>query len=296
MLKEFVGKKIGMTQVFNEAGGLEPVTIIEAGPCSVVQIKTEEKDGYAAVQLGYGRLKHTNKPMSGHLAGIENGKHLREVSVEDITEFEIGQEILVDTFEVGEKVTVTGRSKGRGFAGTVKRHGFGGGPKTHGQSDRHRAPGSIGAGTTPGKVYKGQKMAGHMGDRQITIKNLEVILIDVERNLIAIKGGVPGARNSMVTIKRTGLKGDTKAIYLQDQILEEIEEVIEEVVAEETTEEVVAEETTEEAVAEETTEEAVAEETTEEAVAEETTEEAVAEETTEEAVAEETTEEDKKDE
>jgi large subunit ribosomal protein L3 len=278
MLKEFVGKKIGMTQVFNETGGLEPVTIIEAGPCSVVQIKTEETDGYQAVQLGYGKLKNRNKPMSGHLGGIENGRHLQEVDVEDITAFEIGQEILVDTFEVGEKVTVTGRSKGRGFAGTVKRHGFGGGPKTHGQSDRHRAPGSIGAGTTPGKVYKGQKMAGHMGDRQITIKNLEIILIDVERNLIAIKGGVPGARNSMVTIKRTGLRGDTKAIFATEELLEEIEEVV----AEETTEEVVAEETTEEAVAEETTEEAVAEETTEEAVAEETTEEAVAEETTEE--------------
>ena len=233
MLKEFVGKKIGMTQVFNETGGLEPVTIIEAGPCSVVQIKTEETDGYQAVQLGYGKLKNRNKPMSGHLGGIENGRHLQEVDVEDITAFEIGQEILVDTFEVGEKVTVTGRSKGRGFAGTVKRHGFGGGPKTHGQSDRHRAPGSIGAGTTPGKVYKGQKMAGHMGDRQITIKNLEIILIDVERNLIAIKGGVPGARNSMVTIKRTGLRGDTKAIFATEELIEEIEEVV----AEETTEE-----------------------------------------------------------
>ena len=268
MLKEFMGKKIGMTQVFNELGGLEPVTIIEAGPCSVVQIKTEEKDGYEAVQIGYGRLKNRNKPMSGHLAGIENGKHLQEVDVDDITAYEVGQEILVDTFQVGEKVTVTGRSKGRGFAGTVKRHGFGGGPKTHGQSDRHRAPGSIGAGTTPGKVYKGQKMAGHMGDRQITIKNLEIILIDVDRNLIAIKGGVPGARNSMVTIKRTGLHGDTKAIYISDETLEDILEA-----PVETTEEVVTEDTTEEAVAEEATEEAVAEEATEEVVAEETTEE-----------------------
>ena len=192
--------------------------------------------------------------MSGHLAGIENGKHLQEVDVDDITAYEVGQEILVDTFQVGEKVTVTGRSKGRGFAGTVKRHGFGGGPKTHGQSDRHRAPGSIGAGTTPGKVYKGQKMAGHMGDRQITIKNLEIILIDVDRNLIAIKGGVPGARNSMVTIKRTGLHGDTKAIYISDETLEDILEAPVEAPVE-ATEEVVAEETTEEAVAEETTEE-----------------------------------------
>jgi large subunit ribosomal protein L3 len=287
MLKEFLGKKIGMTQVFSEAGGLEPVTIIEAGPCSIVQVKTGEKHGYEAIQLGYGKLKHANKPMAGHLGSSLHGRHLREVEVEGIGEYEVGQEVLVDMFAVGEKVTITGTSKGKGFAGTVKRWGFHGGPKTHGQSDRHRAPGSIGAGTTPGKVYKGQKMSGHMGNRQITVKNLEILLIDAERNLIAVKGGIPGARNSMVTIKRTGLYGDTKTL-LGQELEDAIEAVVEETteaVAEETTEAVV-EETTE-AVVEETTE-AVAEETTE-AVVEETTE-AVTEETIE-AVAEETTEE-----
>jgi large subunit ribosomal protein L3 len=191
-----------MSQVFREDGRVVPVTVIEAGPCVVTQVKTEEKDGYQAVQLGFGEVKRLNKPLAGHLKGSQPRRHLREVQADDVSEFEVGQSIGVDIFEPGERVDVIGRSKGRGFAGVMKRHGFHGGPRTHGQSDRARAPGSIGGGTTPGKVFKGLKMAGHMGNQRITVKGLEVISVDTDRNLLFLKGGVPGAPNGLLQIRR----------------------------------------------------------------------------------------------
>ncbi len=204
MLKAFLGKKIGMTQVFNDAGQVVPVTIIEAGPCAVTQIRTADRDGYESVQLGFGRVRKPNKPEAGHLRGSQIGRRLQEVQADSVGEFEVGQTVSVDIFEPGEIVDVIGKSKGRGFAGTMKRHGFAGGPRTHGQSDRQRAPGSIGGGTTPGRVFKGLKMAGHMGNRRVTTKGLEVVRVDAERNLLMVKGGVPGAPNSPVTIRKTG--------------------------------------------------------------------------------------------
>jgi len=204
MLQGFLGKKIGMTQIFREDGRVVPVTVIQAGPCVVTQVKTKETDGYEAVQLGFGDVKRRNKPESGHLKNSRLSQYLREVATDDTSEFEVGQAIGVDIFESGEKVDVIGTSKGRGFAGVMKRWNFGGGPRTHGQSDRARAPGSIGGGTTPGKVYKGLKMGGHMGNRRITVKGLEIIEIDAERNLLLVKGGIPGATNSLVQIRRAG--------------------------------------------------------------------------------------------
>ena len=204
MLQGFLGKKIGMTQIFREDGRVVPVTVIQAGPCVVTQVKTKETDGYEAVQLGFGDVKRRNKPESGHLKNSRLSRHLREVATDDTSEFKVGQTIGVDIFEAGEKVDVIGTSKGRGFAGVMKRWNFGGGPRTHGQSDRARAPGSIGGGTTPGKVYKGLKMGGHMGNRRITVKGLEIIEIDTERNLLLVKGGIPGATNSLVQIRRAG--------------------------------------------------------------------------------------------
>ena len=204
MLQGYLGKKIGMTQIFREDGRVVPVTVIEAGPCVVTQVKTMETDGYEAVQLGFGEVKRRNKPLSGHLKDSRLSRFLREVTADDTSEFEVGQTIGVDIFQPGEIVDVIGRSKGRGFAGVMKRWGFGGGPRTHGQSDRARAPGSIGGGTTPGKVYKGLKMGGHMGNRRITVKGLEIVEVDTERNLLLIKGGIPGAPNGLVQIRRTG--------------------------------------------------------------------------------------------
>ena len=204
MLQGFLGKKIGMTQIFREDGIVVPVTVVEAGPCVVTQVKTKETDGYDAVQLGFGEVKRRNKPLSGHLKNSRLSRYLREVFADDTSEFEVGQTLAVDIFEAGEKVDVIGTSKGRGFAGVMKRWNFKGGPRTHGQSDRMRAPGSIGGGTTPGRVYKGLKMGGHMGNRRITVKGLEIIEIDTERNLLMIKGGIPGATNSLVQIRRAG--------------------------------------------------------------------------------------------
>ena len=204
MLQGFLGTKIGMTQIFREDGKVVPVTVIQAGPCVVTQVKTMETDGYEAVQLGFGDVKRRNKPQAGHLKNSKLSRYLREVTTDDTNEFTVGQSIGVDIFESGEKVDVIGTSKGRGFAGVMKRWNFGGGPRTHGQSDRSRAPGSIGGGTTPGKVYKGMKMGGHMGNRRITVKGLEIIEIDTERNLLMVKGGIPGAPNSLIQIRRFG--------------------------------------------------------------------------------------------
>jgi large subunit ribosomal protein L3 len=204
MIKGMVGRKLGMTQVFDESGVVHPVTVIECGPNIVTQVRTQAKDGYEAIQLGFGVDKRLNKPERGHLkpSGYENLRWLREVKADDVASFEVGQEIKVDTFAVGELVDVTGTSKGRGFQGGVKRHGFRGGPKTHGQSDRHRAPGSIGSSATPGRVFKGMRMAGHMGDERVTVQNLKVLRVDPERNLLLIQGSVPGHNKSLVLIRR----------------------------------------------------------------------------------------------
>ncbi len=204
-MKGILGKKVGMTQIFNEEGNVIPVTLIEAGPCYVTQKKTQEKDGYSAVQLGFEEVsdKRVTKPQSGHLkkSNAPMLKYLREFRVKDHSDLEEGQVIDASVFEVGDLVDVVGTSKGKGFAGVVKRHGFAGGMKTHGQSDRHRAPGSIGAGTTPGHVFKGMRMPGRMGGERVTVSNLEVVIVDAERNLLAVKGAVPGAKKGLLVVK-----------------------------------------------------------------------------------------------
>jgi large subunit ribosomal protein L3 len=198
-----LGRKLGMTTVFSERGEAVPVTVVEAGPNVVTQIRTKERDGYEAVQLGFGQAKRLNRPERGHLKGAENLKHLREFKVDDIGEVEVGQNIGADLFQVGDFVDVTAISKGRGFAGVVRRHGFHGGPKTHGQSDRHRAPGSIGSTTTPGRVLKGLKMAGQMGAKQVTVRGLRVMDVNPDRGVLLLRGGVPGPRTGLVTIQRS---------------------------------------------------------------------------------------------
>jgi large subunit ribosomal protein L3 len=206
-MKGILGKKVGMTQVFDENGEVVPVTVIEAGPCFVTQKKTIEQDGYTAIQLGFKEVKRKRLTQGqwGHLRknNLPPLRHLREIRVNEseLEEYEEGQKISVSIFEPGDKVDVIGTSKGRGFAGVVKRHGFRGGPKTRGQSDRHRAPGSIGQTTTPGRVYKGKRMAGRMGNQQVCVQNLEVVLVDPQRNLLAVKGSVPGARNGLLLIR-----------------------------------------------------------------------------------------------
>jgi large subunit ribosomal protein L3 len=204
MMKGILGKKVGMTQIFDENGTVIPVTLIEAGPCFVTQKKTMEVDGYNAIQLGFGDVpeKRLTQPVNGHLkrAGVSPVKYLREFRVEDPGAYEEGQQIDVSVFNVGDKVDVTGTSKGKGFAGVVKRHGFRGGPKTHGQSDRWRAPGSVGAGSTPGRIFKGVRMAGRMGNQRVTVQNLRIALVDPDKNLLGIRGAVPGAKHGLVII------------------------------------------------------------------------------------------------
>ncbi len=207
MFSGLIGRKIGMTQVFTEDGAVEAVTAIEAGPCTVTQIKSVGKEGYNAVQLGFCEAKRLNSPERGHLGKLGLFKHLREFSVEDTSDIELGHRVDVSLFQPGDLVDVVGTSKGRGFAGTVKRHHFAGGPKTHGQSDRHRAPGSVGAGTDPGRVLKGQRMAGHMGNRRVTVKRIEVVKADPDRNLLLVKGAVPGARNGLLEIRKSRVHG-----------------------------------------------------------------------------------------
>ena len=202
MLTGIIGRKLGMTQVYKENGKAEAVTLIEAGPCKVIQIKNEQQDGYQAVQLGFGRAKRVTKAVQGHSRDMEKPACLREFRLDTTEGINRGDTVDVSMFSPGDKVNVTGISKGRGFAGVVRRHGFGGGPKTHGQSDRLRAPGSIGSGTTPGRVLKGKKMAGHMGVEQVTVRNLEVIKADVERNILMIKGAVPGMTKGVVVVKK----------------------------------------------------------------------------------------------
>ncbi|HYM14604.1 MAG TPA: 50S ribosomal protein L3 [Dehalococcoidia bacterium] len=200
-LEGLIGRKLGMTQVFDDQGVVHAVTVIEAGPVVVTQVKTAAKDGYAAVQVGYGQVKRANKPMRGHLKKLGDFRLLREFRVRGDGEYSVGDKVGVDLFVAGELVDVTSESRGRGFAGGVRRHNFSGGPKTHGQSDRHRAPGSIGSGTTPGRVYKGQRMAGHMGAVQVTSKNLRVIARDDAKGLLLVEGAVPGATNATVRVR-----------------------------------------------------------------------------------------------
>ena len=199
-----LGNKIGMTQIVDELGNLVPVTILRAGPCTVTQIKTAETDGYNAVQLGSAQVssKILNKPQIGHLekVGVPLLRYLHEYKVSDTNELTLGQNLGVDIFEAGNLVDVTGKSIGKGFAGLQKRHNFGRGPMTHG-SKNHRAPGSIGAGTTPGRVYPGKKMAGQLGAKQVTIKKLKVLIVDAENNLIIVKGAVPGKPGNLISIQ-----------------------------------------------------------------------------------------------
>ena len=203
MLKGLIGKKIGMTQIFDEQGVAQPVTIIEAGPCFVTQVRNPEKDGYTAIQLGFGEV-HPKRLTAGELGhlnsnGLAPMRFLREFRSKESVN--VGDKLTVEVFSVGERVDVVGTSKGKGFAGGVKRHHFAGGKKTHGQSDRHRAPGSRGSGTTPGRVYKGARSAGHMGTDRVTVQALKIVMIDAERNLLGIKGAVPGGKGGLVLIK-----------------------------------------------------------------------------------------------
>lgn len=203
MLKGLIGKKIGMTQIFDEQGVAQPVTIIEAGPCFVTQVRNPEKDGYTAVQLGFGEV-HPKRLTGGELGHLNKKdlppmRFLREFRSKESAA--VGDKLTVEVFAVGERVDVIGTSKGKGFAGTVKRHHFAGGQKTHGQSDRHRAPGSRGAGTTPGRVYKGARSAGRMGNERVTVQALKVVLVDTERNLLGVKGAIPGGKGGLVMIK-----------------------------------------------------------------------------------------------
>jgi large subunit ribosomal protein L3 len=206
-MKGILGKKVGMTQVFDESGEVIPVTIIEAGPCFVTQKKTVGQDGYAAIQLGFEEVKpkRLTQPQQGHLRrnNLPPLRHLREIRMSEgeLEDYEEGQKISIGIFEAGEIVDVVGISKGRGFTGVMKRYGFGGGPITRGQSDRQRSPGSIGQGTTPGRVYKGKRMPGRMGNQRISAQGLQVVLVDPQRNLLAVRGSVPGARNGLLLIK-----------------------------------------------------------------------------------------------
>ena len=212
--KAIVGEKVGMTQVWDDQNRAIPVTVVRVSPARVVQVKTPEKEGYSALQVTWGtrRASTVTKPEQGHFekAGVAPGKKLVELRLDDVTGYEVGQEILVDTFEKGEMIDATAVNKGKGFAGGMKRHNFGGQGASHGNHKHHRAPGSIGACSTPGRVFKGQKMAGRMGGGQVTTTNLEVIGVDVERSLVLVKGAVPGPRGGVVVL-RTSVKNPMKA-------------------------------------------------------------------------------------
>jgi large subunit ribosomal protein L3 len=204
MIQGLIGRKLGMTQIFDDSGVVHPVTVIELGPNVVTQVKSSDTDGYEAVQLGFGLDKRLTKPEQGHRkASGYMSRTLREVKADDVSEFEVGQVLKADAFSTGELVDVTGTSKGRGFQGGMKRHGFSGANKTHGQSDRWRAPGSIGSSATPGRVFKGLRMAGHMGVDRVTVQNLKVLRVDTDRNVILVEGSVPGPNNGVVLVRRS---------------------------------------------------------------------------------------------
>jgi large subunit ribosomal protein L3 len=206
MIHGLLGKKLGMTQIFDETGRVIPVTVLQVGPCVVTDLRTKERDGYEAVQLGFGESKRLNRPERGQRkAAGASSRYLREMKASDISGYEVGQVVDCSIFEVGARVDVTGTSKGKGFQGVVKRHGFSGGPKTHGQSDRHRAPGSIGSSATPGRVFKNMRMAGQMGNERKTVQGLEVVRVDPEKNLVLVRGSVPGHDDSLLIV-RTSVK------------------------------------------------------------------------------------------
>ncbi len=204
MQKAIIARKIGMTQLFMEDGVVVPVTVLQAGPCTVTQVKTVENDGYSAVQIGFEAKKENkvNQPQKGHFAkaGVEAKKYLKEFRLEDAENYEVGQEITVEAFVAGDLIDVTGVSKGKGFQGSIKRHGMSRGPMAHG-SKYHRSSGSMGQASSPSKVFKGKKLPGHMGAEQVTVQNLEIVRVDAEQNLLLVKGAVPGPKKSVITIK-----------------------------------------------------------------------------------------------
>ena len=203
--KGVLGEKLGMTQIFDDEGRIVPVTVVQAGPCVVTRVRTPEADGYSAVQLGYGQIdpRKVNKPMTGHFekAGVTPRRHLVELRTDDAAAYELGQEITVEVFEAGQRVDVTGRSKGKGTAGVMKRHGFKGLGASHGTQRKHRSPGSIGGCATPGRVFKGLRMAGRHGNTRTTVQNLTVHAIDAEKGLLLIKGAVPGPNGGLVLVR-----------------------------------------------------------------------------------------------
>ena len=211
MKKAILATKVGMTQIFGEQGVLTPVTVLQAGPCVVTQVKTLENDGYEAVQLGFGEIRENlvSKPRKGHLAkaGVSAKRYLKEFRLENAAEYSLGQEIKVDIFSEGDKVDATGITKGKGFQGAIKRHGLSRGPMKHG-SKYHRHAGSNGAATSPGRVFKGKHMPGQMGNVKATVQNLEIVRIDTENNVILVKGAVPGPKKSMIVLKETVKKAD----------------------------------------------------------------------------------------
>lgn len=234
MLNTILGKKIKMGQTFVETTRV-PVTYVEAGPCVVTQIKKEKKDGYWAIQIGFGekKIKNVTKPMQGHLRGVTKNKiaprFLREARFDKEPEFKVGDEIKVsDIFSEGDVITITGTSKGKGFAGVVKRWGFGGGPRTHGQSDRPRSPGSIGQGTTPGRVHKGKKMAGRMGGNTVTVKSVKVVSVDAEKNQMAVLGPVPGAPKGYLIIKKIASGKLSDIAQETEQVQAQVEQEVKE--------------------------------------------------------------------
>ncbi|MEV5413913.1 50S ribosomal protein L3 [Thermopolyspora sp. NPDC052614] len=210
-IKGVLGKKLGMTQVFDESNRIVPVTVVEAGPCVVTRVRTPERDGYSAIQLGYGQVdpRKVNKPLGDYLRkhDITPRRYFAEIRTDDASEYQIGQEVLADTFEAGQFVDVTGKSKGKGYAGVMKRHNFRGLGASHGTQRKHRSPGSIGGCATPGRVFKGLRMAGRMGNVRTTVQNLKVHAVDAEKGLILVKGAIPGPNGSLVLIRTAAKKG-----------------------------------------------------------------------------------------
>ena len=268
MIEGLIGKKIGMTHLFASEARVIPVTVLEVGPCVVTQVRTEERDGYEAVQIGYGSVKQLTKPAAGHLAASgARVRHLREFGTDDVSSYKVGQELRVNQFQADDIVDVVSTTKGRGFQGAMRRHGFGGGQKTHGQGDRGRAVGSIGAGTYPGRVLKGKKMPGHMGNKRKTVRKLKVVEVDAERNLLFVRGAVPGARNTTVMVRYAHGMPVAERIIPEEPVVEIEEEVAEEAAA-------AAEEPATEAPAAEAEETTAEEQPAEEAAPDEATAEA----------------------
>jgi large subunit ribosomal protein L3 len=214
--KGILGTKLGMTQIFDENARVVPVTVIQAGPCTVAQLKSPERDGYAAVQLAYGgvRPRKVTKPVAGHYAraGVEPRRHLVELRTDDAGDYAVGQELKADVFAAGDRVDVVGVSKGKGTAGVVKRHGFAGLSASHGTERKHRSPGSVGACATPGRIFKGLRMSGHMGHERVTVLNLQVVKVDPERNLLLVRGAVPGPKRGLVML-RSSVRARAKEVH-----------------------------------------------------------------------------------